>query len=495
VSNTAIKSSRARPIGVRPSAVDVGQTGAAPPVGGAQDNLRSHLMHGAARLLGLLFVDLSAIGTAWGALQLARAEAFGSRMEILASGFLPNEAISGPQLAVAIVVSFFFMGSYRDGFRWRDPVRILTATGVGTAIAFYADLWHNQPAVVAGRALLVWLTLGILLVIARSLAGVASSRWAGAGMKHRVLVVMGSGDQIGSLDLGPGYRLVSSLRHEALPTDITAMERILEGGIDTIVVRGQVPSPRFHALTDLALTHGCRLLCAPYSSQLPGVDKKHVSVAGHPLIELTTPALRASHLVLKRGLDLGVASLAVVLLSPILGAIAVGIMLDSRGPVFFRQTRPGIRGRPFEILKFRSMRFDAEELLGQDAHLYERFLGNGCKLPDGEDPRITKLGQFLRKTSLDELPQLFNVIRGDMSLVGPRPLVGPELENYGERAATLLSVKPGMTGLWQVSGRSSVPFPERAEIDLDYVRNWSFLGDIWILMLTPAAVLNRRGAH
>jgi len=147
------------------------------------------------------------------------------------------------------------------------------------------------------------------------------------------------------------------------------------------------------------------------------------------------------------------------------------------------------------MLKFRSMRVDAEDALYANPELHSRFLANGCKLPENEDPRITRVGRLLRKLSLDELPQLFNVIRGDMSLVGPRPLVGPELENYAGRVPVLLSVKPGMTGLWQVSGRSAVPYPERAEMDLEYVRNWSFLGDLWILILTPFVVLAGRGAH
>jgi lipopolysaccharide/colanic/teichoic acid biosynthesis glycosyltransferase len=147
------------------------------------------------------------------------------------------------------------------------------------------------------------------------------------------------------------------------------------------------------------------------------------------------------------------------------------------------------------MFKFRSMRVDAEDVLTADTELYERFLRNGCKLPEGEDPRITRVGRFMRRTSLDELPQLLNVVLGDMSLVGPRPLVGPELANYGEGVPTLLSVRPGMTGRWQVSGRSAIAFPERAEMDLEYVRNWSFLGDLWILVLTPAAVLLRTGAH
>jgi lipopolysaccharide/colanic/teichoic acid biosynthesis glycosyltransferase len=225
------------------------------------------------------------------------------------------------------------------------------------------------------------------------------------------------------------------------------------------------------------------------------VEKKRVWVQGYPLVELTTPALRASHLVLKRALDVTLAILAVVVLSPVFLAIAAWIKLDSPGPVLFRQRRPGIHGRPFGMLKFRSMRTDAEAFLASDHALHHRFLGNGCKLPEHEDPRITRVGRLLRKRSLDELPQLFNVIRGSMSLVGPRPLVGPEIDNYAGRVPVLFSVKPGMTGLWQVSGRSSIPFPERAEIDLEYVRNWSFVGDLWILLLTPIVFLAGNGAH
>jgi exopolysaccharide production protein ExoY len=260
-------------------------------------------------------------------------------------------------------------------------------------------------------------------------------------------------------------------------------------------VRGDLPAHTFGVLTDFALTHGCRLLCAPYTAQVPGLEKKRVWMEGHPWFELTTPGLRASHLVLKRALDLAVASLAAILFSPVLLLTAVWIKLDSPGPVLFRQGRHGMRGCPFAMLKLRSMHTDAEEMLVQDTDLHDRFLANGCKLPPDEDPRITRVGRFMRKTSLDELPQLFNVIRGDMSLVGPRPVVGLELENYGARVAAILSVKPGMTGVWQVSGRSAILFPERAEMDLDYVRNWSLLGDLWILLLTPAAVLMRRGAH
>lgn len=213
------------------------------------------------------------------------------------------------------------------------------------------------------------------------------------------------------------------------------------------------------------------------------------------MLELTAPGLRASQLVLKRALDLTGSIALLVLFSPLLAVVAVLVRMDSPGPALFAQRRPGFQGRSFPMFKFRSMRTDAEDVLKQDPDLYQLFLANDCKLPEDIDPRLTRVGRFIRKTSIDELPQLFNVLRGEMSLVGPRPLVGPEIENYHGRIPTLLSVKPGMTGLWQVSGRSAIGYPERAEMDLDYVRRWSLLRDLWILLLTPPAVLIRRGAH
>lgn len=199
---------------------------------------------------------------------------------------------------------------------------------------------------------------------------------------------------------------------------------------------------------------------------------------------------------IRRAGDIVGATCGLLLLLPLF--LIVGIIIKSygAGPVFFRQARIGRGGRPFRILKFRSMRTDAEAFLKADPSLWETYVRNDFKLPEGEDPRITPIGRWLRKTSLDEIPQLWNVFVGDMSLVGPRPLVADEIETwYGDRASELLSVKPGMTGLWQVSGRSSLGYPERAELELSYVRNRSITGDAAILLRTCVVVLNRQGAH
>lgn len=201
------------------------------------------------------------------------------------------------------------------------------------------------------------------------------------------------------------------------------------------------------------------------------------------------------HLV-KRGIDLLGAVVGLTLLSPVFLLIGVAIKLTDHGPVFHRQQRLGRNGKPFRIVKFRSMRVNAEAVLRSDPDLWQTYVMNDFKLPERQDPRVTSVGAWLRKTSLDELPQLWNVLTGDMSLVGPRPLVAEEIETwYQARAGELLSVRPGMTGLWQVSGRSELAYPERAELDLAYVRGRSLAGDIGILFRTVHVVLNGRGAH
>lgn len=218
-----------------------------------------------------------------------------------------------------------------------------------------------------------------------------------------------------------------------------------------------------------------------------------IDQAAPPQVE--APKLSPVQQVLKRGLDILGAGLGLIILAPIFLLVAIAIKLNSAGPVFFCQRRPGHGGGQFKMWKFRSMRMDAEELLQADPALHRRFLENDCKLPLEEDPRVFPVGRWLRSTSLDELPQLINVIRGEMSLVGPRPVVGPELERYGERLELFQSVKPGMTGYWQINGRSEVPYPERADMDIYYVQHQSFLLDLKILLLTIPAVLSRRGAH
>lgn len=192
----------------------------------------------------------------------------------------------------------------------------------------------------------------------------------------------------------------------------------------------------------------------------------------------------------KRAFDVIIASVALIFLLPAFLTIALAIKLNDRGPVFYRHTRVGRQGARFECLKFRTMATDSEERLAQilltDPHAAAEWQ-NGQKLRN--DPRITKIGSFLRKTSLDELPQLWNVLRGDMSIVGPRPVTRAELQRYGRERRYYLLVRPGITGLWQVSGRSSTGYDRRIRYDREYLEDWSWLGEFWILLMTIPAVL------
>ena len=166
------------------------------------------------------------------------------------------------------------------------------------------------------------------------------------------------------------------------------------------------------------------------------------------------------------------------------------------GSIFFTQYRVGLKGKKFKIIKFRSMVENAEEVLTANKELYEKYINNSYKLPPNEDPRLTNIGDFIRKTSIDEIPQFINLMLGDMSLIGPRPILENELEEYSkEEQPVLLSVRPGITGMWQVSGRSEVYYPERCEMELYYPRNQSFLLDVKIFFLTIKKVLSGEGAH
>lgn len=226
----------------------------------------------------------------------------------------------------------------------------------------------------------------------------------------------------------------------------------------------------------------------------PGVEIH--TVEGIPLVGLPQLKLSRSSRLLKRTLDLALSGVALVLLAPLFAVVALKIKLDSPGSVFFRQQRMGCGDKPFSMFKFRTMVADADARRGEVAHL-NMHATNGdarmLKIPD--DPRITPFGKTLRKLSIDELPQLINVLKGDMSLVGPRPLPLDEDELVEDWGRHRLTLKPGMTGLWQVSGRSSIPFGEMLNLDYIYVSGWSLWGDLRLIARTIPAVFRGRQAY
>jgi exopolysaccharide biosynthesis polyprenyl glycosylphosphotransferase len=210
-----------------------------------------------------------------------------------------------------------------------------------------------------------------------------------------------------------------------------------------------------------------------------------------PLFTLRPPVFEGIDYALKRTFDLVVSIISLILLSPVLLVIAIAIKLSSRGPVIYRSVRPGMAGKPFSCLKFRTMREHADQVQDDLEPLNEQ---SGALFKIRDDPRLTSVGRFLRRYSLDELPQLVNVVRGEMSLVGPRPLPMRDFERLEEWHKKRYLVLPGITGLWQVSGRAELDFDDLVRLDFLYLERWSVFLDMSILLKTIPAVLSGRGA-
>ncbi|MGW0172744.1 sugar transferase [Rhodococcus sp. NPDC003322] len=238
---------------------------------------------------------------------------------------------------------------------------------------------------------------------------------------------------------------------------------------------------------------GADLLIAPALMDIVG-PRLHISpVAGTPLLQLSAPRFTGPAWVVKSVLDRVLALALLVALSPLLVSVGCAVRLTSPGPVFYRQTRVGRAGTTFEMIKFRSMFRDADARLAELARANE---GAGVLFKIRDDPRVTRVGHFIRRYSIDELPQLFNVVAGHMSLVGPRPPLIAEVEKYDDGGVRRrMLVKPGLTGLWQVSGRSDLSWEESVRMDLRYVENWSIALDVMILWKTAAAVFRAEGAY
>lgn len=261
-------------------------------------------------------------------------------------------------------------------------------------------------------------------------------------------------------------------------------------GADTVAVTSadELPADKVKEISWSLEAGRQHLVLAPSIIDIAGPRLHTRPVAGLPLIHVETPRFSKGQTFLKRTVDLVASILGVIVLSPLLAFLALSVRLSSQGPVFFRQKRVGFRGREFTMIKFRSMVVNAEDLLEALAK-QQRDSGNEVLFKMKNDPRVTPIGRVMRKFSLDELPQLFNVIGGSMSLVGPRPPLPSEVAQYADHVHRRFLAKPGITGLWQVSGRSSLSWEESVRLDLSYVENWTLLGDAVILGRTARAAL------
>ncbi len=476
----------------------------------APEATRRHAVRAMLRGLGLLTLDLSAFWVMRGVVRLIRdQEVYGAPLAEAVRSVFPKGILGGFDFVVALVIGLALAGAYGRGDQRRDVGRIAKGTALAVSLALWGPLWNGLgPMVLAQGA----------LMLAIMWSGISFCRLLFDASLKLVFQTPADGDPmvfVGDRADAEARRIHDSLlgknrmRHsrwvnlpqsgadnELSPAEaLTLVHDALAGeNADTLVLCGEYSLDMFEAIVEVAASAGIRVLAVPRISGVVQAQDAVVWYGGNPFVELTLPALRGWQLFIKRGIDLVAAAVGLVILSPLFVLVAALIKSDSPGPVFFSQERVGYGGRVFRVFKFRTMRQDADAIKQQYLHLNASGDPRLFKIPD--DPRVTTLGRFLRKWSIDELPQLFNVLNGEMSLVGPRPFFEEDLKSYSDYHFARLGAKPGITGLWQVKGRSAVvDFEEVVRMDREYIEDWSVWLDFSILAQTVPAVLRGRGAY
>jgi exopolysaccharide biosynthesis polyprenyl glycosylphosphotransferase len=420
-------------------------------------------------------------------------------------------AIIAAAIAVGWLLSLGVAGAYETRYLGTGPDEFKrVAVGTLQLWAAVAIGCYAAKLQVARGFVVIALPLGLVLLLTGRTAArrvLVAARVRGLSL-HRVIVV---GDRRAVVSLAyelrrekaAGFDVVGACMPEAgdrfresdeLPVlgtldDIPALVR--QYAADTVAVASAVPPETVRRLSWGLEGSGVDLVVAPSVVDVAGPRVSVRPVAGLPLLHVDEPELTGGKRVAKTVLDRVLAALALLLLSPILVPVAIAIRLTTPGPALFRQTRIGRDGHEFQVVKFRTMYVDAEQRL---VELAERNETDGLLFKIAQDPRITRVGRFLRRTSIDELPQLINVVIGNMSLVGPRPLPVKDSDFTGDVRRRLL-VRPGITGLWQVNGRSELTWEDAVRLDLYYVENWSIALDLTILGRTVGAVLRGTGAY
>jgi len=426
------------------------------------------------------------------------------------SGYIPVGAVFTVLMLVAFRVDHVYQ-NWRNS-PWLDQVYRLTNSTAKSVVVLLAITFVLQPLSYS-RLLLVeagFIAL-LLLSLARAVQGAIRGQLRRRGIGVERVIIVGAGEVgrtvMRTIVAKPhlGYTVIGFVdddeekgrkhigRFRALGSLENLPHLIEEEQPDQVIIT----LPWMYHRKILSIVHECqargvapRIVPDLFQMSLSRVDVN--DLGGVPLIGVREVGFSRSAVLVKRAIDIILAALALSVGLPLLALIALAIRLDSPGPVIFRQTRVGQDGRLFEMYKFRSMRQGSEAEL-PDLLEYNEADGPWFKMRC--DPRLTRVGQFLRRTSLDELPQLWNVLRGDMSIVGPRPPLPNEVEQYLEWHRKRLQVLPGMTGLWQVSGRSLLNFDEMVLLDIHYIENWSLWLDLKILLMTIPQVLLGRGAY
>ncbi len=424
------------------------------------------------------------------------------------------------------ILIFALAGLYNQSSlrgRLSELGKVFVAVSGGVMFMILLDFFEQQSLFPSRAVPIYAYGLGLLFVwTARTAVRALQRRLFNYGIGVHQAIIVGSGEiaQRIAQDLGQtrsGYRLLGCVdtargatkRMSGLTVYRTfhdALEALSHDHIDEIIqADSSLSSEETLDLVNYATNHYVVYRFIPNQFGLYATNSEIGSLAGVPMIEIKLTPLDGWGRIVKRAFDFMGAAIGLVLLSPVFIAVALLIKLKDPGPVFFRHRRLSRTGQELYMYKFRSMRWkfnndpkyrgktpeEVFELIDRPDLAAE--FKREQKVHD--DPRVSRIGWFLRKSSLDELPQLVNVLKGEMSLVGPRPIVPAELERYGDQGASFLALKPGITGLWQISGRSDLSYEDRVKLDIYYVENWSLWLDIKILLKTVVSILQRKGAY
>jgi len=458
------------------------------------------------RVAVLLGADILVMSLAYTVVDFFRSPAGpSSRLAGFLGEVLPTSALPRVEVLCAVLLGLALLRNYGPGPYRQNAGRLFAGVTLGLSLVFWSRIWDGVSLLGTLGFVLALLSLGTFLVAARAAVEYfVNAVRPSTGMDSRAIVI-GSRERareaMTSDYLGPPSRLlvVGFIAGEP-ETDVDSLGGIgdlvwvLERyAIDTVLIADGLDADALLNVLDVCDRTGCTALSISPVFPVGGFIPRVVSRGPVPFVELVRPSLRAPQLVIKRIFDVVVASLLLLLLSPFLVLIALGIRLSSSGPVIFSQDRAGYAGRIFRMYKFRTMVDDAERL--QESLREKSLYSDQRVFKIRDDPRVTAFGRVLRRTSIDELPQLWNVLRGEMSLVGPRPPLQNEVMQYEEHHYRRFDMKPGITGPWQVAGRNEVSrFEEILALDAAYLTDWSIAKDFTLLLRTIPAVVSMRGA-
>lgn len=461
----------------------------------------------------LVFIDILLINLAFGLAYYARytLQLFAPVLDAFQA---PFSAYAQLQIGytVLMLIFLFVAGVYtpQRGVSWfAELYRIINAsTTVGVIV--FAIIFLSRTLIYS-RLMILWaiaLTI-VLLGVARLVERAVRRELRKRGLGVARVLIVGAGEMgrtvVRTMTARPdlGYKIVGFIDDDPSKGELGRLKNL--GGLERVehilntepvdevlITLPWMYQRKIVALVRTCQSHGVRARVVPDLFQLSLSRLDVDDLGGIPIIGIKEVRISRIGRLFKRALDIVLAALGLLLASPLMLLAALAIKLDSPGPVFFRQTRVGEHGRLFTVFKFRSMREGAEEELEQ-LLAYNEASGPLFKMKD--DPRRTRVGRLLRTTSLDELPQFFNILLGDMSLVGPRPGLPSEVEQYQPWHRQRLEVQPGLSGLWQVSGRSDLTFDEMCLLDIYYIENWSLALDFVIMLRTIPRVLFGSGAY